>query len=146
MTNSEEDRPRAGHRVLPHTADVALAAWAPSRAECIAEAVRALVESFVDVAQAAPRGSIAFPVEPESDEDLLVAVLDEAIYQIEVHDRVPIDVEVAEANDGGGVVHFATVPTYDVELVGAIPKAVAWHELHFGCSGGTWRCHVTIDV
>ncbi|MQA86809.1 MAG: archease [Streptosporangiales bacterium] len=141
-----EDLPLSGHQVLPHTADVALAAWAPSRAECIAEAVRALVESFADVTDAAPGGSIAFPVEPEGDDDLLVSVLDEAIYQIEVHDRVPVDVEVAEDSDGGGIVRFATVPTDSVEPVGAIPKGVSWHDLQFGCSGGTWRCHVTVDV
>lgn len=146
VTESEEDRPHSGHQVLPHTADVALAAWAPTRAECIAEAVRALVESFVDVTEAAPRGSIAFSIEPESDDDLLVSVLDEAIYQIEVHGRVPVDVELAEDSDGGGVVHFATVSTDSVEPTGAIPKGVSWHDLRIGCSGGTWRCHVTVDV
>lgn len=146
MADTEDERPVSGHQVLPHTADVALAAWAPTRAECIAETVRALVESFVDMSRAAPRESIAFPIEPESDEDLLVAILDEVIYQIEVYDRVPVDVEVAEDNDGGGVVHFATASTGDVELVGAVPKAVSWHELQFGCYGGSWRSHVTIDV
>lgn len=146
MTDSDDEGPTTGHRVLPHTADVALMAWAPSRAECIAEAVRALVASVVDVTRAAPGDGVAFPIESESDDDLLVAVLDEAIYQMEVHDRVPVDVEVAEHTGGGAVVHFATVSTGDVELIGAVPKAVSWHDLRFGYSGGTWRCHVTIDV
>lgn len=149
VLDSEEYRPRGGHRVLPHTADVALDAWAPNRAECIAEAVRALVECFVDVTRAAAGEDVAVSLDPETDEDLLVAVLDEVIYQIEVHDRVAVDVEVDEedAEDGGGtVVHLATVSATDVELIGAVPKAVAWHELSFACSAGTWRCHVTIDV
>lgn len=145
MTDND-DRPMSGHRVLPHTADVALSAWGPSRSECVAAAVRGLVDSFVDVSRTPARESVTFVVEPESDDDFLVSVLDEVIYQLEVHGRIPVDVEVAEIQDGGSEIRFATASADDVELTGAVPKAVSLHELHFGCSGGTWRCHVTVDV
>jgi SHS2 domain-containing protein len=35
---------------MPHTADLRIEAWAPTREECLAEAVRSLVDSFAVVA------------------------------------------------------------------------------------------------
>ena len=40
-----------GHRTVPHTADLRVEAWAPTREECLAEAVRGLVDSFAVVAR-----------------------------------------------------------------------------------------------
>ncbi|HZB32824.1 MAG TPA: archease [Streptosporangiaceae bacterium] len=134
--------------MVPHTADVALTAWAPGKYECVAQAVHALVGAFVEfaktteVAVAGPRDSVRAPIDPTSDDDLLVSVLDEVIYQVEVHGRVPVDV----AFDSTGGVRFETVPLDTVTIVGAIPKAVSLHELRFGRVDGGWRCHVTIDV
>lgn len=136
----------AGHRILPHTADLALEAWAPTRQECIAQAVAALVESFADVTSAVPRESVALALDEASDEDLLVAVLNEVIYQMEVYGRVPVDVSIDGEGQGRTDVRFAAVPVEDVDFVGAIPKAVSLHELQFAHSGGGWRCHVTVDV
>lgn len=64
-----------GHRAVAHTADIALEAWGDSREECLAEAVRALVESFAEISRADPGDSVDFSVSEESDEALLVAVL-----------------------------------------------------------------------
>ena len=139
----------AGHRILPHTADLALEAWAPGKEECIAEAMRALVESFADVRAAVPRESVAFAVSQASDEDLLAAVLNEVIYQLDVHGRVPVDVSIDQRTDvteGRANVRFAAAPAEEVSVVGAIPKAVSLHELQFARAGGIWRCHVTVDV
>lgn len=136
----------AGHRILPHTADLALEAWAPTRQECIAHAVQALVESFAEVASAVPRESVALALDETSDEDLLVAVLNEVIYQMEVYGRVPVDVSIDGEGQGRTDVRFAAVRVEDVDVVGAIPKAVSLHELRFAHSGGAWRCHVTVDV
>lgn len=38
-----------GHRSVPHTGDLRVEAWAPTREECIAEAVRGMVASFADL-------------------------------------------------------------------------------------------------
>ncbi|HEX6473231.1 MAG TPA: archease [Streptosporangiaceae bacterium] len=144
------DGERAGHRAIPHTADIAIEAWAPGMDECVGQAVLALVESFVAPGAAwKPSDEVAFSVAAASAEDLLVAVLDEVIYQAEVHGRIPVDTSIDErtgATEGRADVRFATVPAADVELVGAVPKAVALHELRFARTGGLWRCHVTIDV
>lgn len=137
----------SGHRILPHTADLALEAWAPARSECMAEAVRALVESFADVRAAIPRETVTFGCDAASDEDLLVGVLNEVIYQVEVHGRVPVDVSVDEPHGGGRAdVRFAAAPVAEAELTGAAPKAVTLHELRFYHDGELWRCHVTVDT
>jgi hypothetical protein len=34
-----EQRPESSHRSVPHTADALIEAWAPSREQCVAEAV-----------------------------------------------------------------------------------------------------------
>ena len=139
----------AGHRTLPHTADLALEAWAPTRKECIAETVRALVESFADVRAATPRDSVTFTGEEATDEDLLVRVLNDVIYEFEVHGVLPVDISVDQpARDvpGRAEVRFAAAPVGEAGLVGAIPKAVSLHELRFTRDGGLWRCHVTVDT
>ncbi len=44
----------SGHRSVPHTADLRIEAWSPSREGCIGEAVRGTVESFLDTSGARP--------------------------------------------------------------------------------------------
>lgn len=147
--DSEPDGAPSGHRTLPHTADVAIEAWAPSKDECVGQAVQALVKSFAEPPETVPTGSVAFAVDPVTDEDLLVTVLDEVIYQIEVHGRVPVDTSIDERTgitEGRADIRFATVPMEDVQATGSMPKAVSLHGLRFTRTGGLWHCHVTIDV
>lgn len=150
MANDPEDLPEpAGHRTVPHTADTAIEAWAPGKDECIGQAVRALVETFIDPDDAVPTENVTFSVTPVDDEDFLVSVLDEAIYQIEVFGRVPVDTSIDErtkVGEGRADVWFATVPADDLTTIGATPKAISLHQLAFARTGGLWRCHVTIDV
>ena len=138
-----------GHRALPHTADIVVQAWADSLEECVAEAVRGLVESFADVNDAVPDDSVVLVVDEETDEALLVAVLDEVIYQVEVRGRVPVDVSIDErtgATKGQVEVRLATVPTERIDQVGAVPKAVALNGLRLDRVGAGWQAHVVIDV
>ncbi len=48
MTEPACQRDR-GHRNVPHTADLRIEAWGPTREDCIAEALRGLVESFAEM-------------------------------------------------------------------------------------------------
>jgi len=137
--------------MVPHTADVALEAWAPAKFECVAQAVHALVGSFAEPAEPGeeprPRDSVSVALDDAADDDLLVSVLDEVIYQVEVHGRVPVDISFDSFGPSGSfAVRLGTVPIDEVRIVGAIPKAVSLHELRFGHVAGAWRCHVTIDV
>lgn len=139
--------PGRGHRVLGHTADLAVEAWAPSRPECVTETLRGLASSFLEVAgSGAGTGTATSRFPPDRDEDLLVAVLEEVIYLLEVHERVPVDAEVTGDADGGLTVRFATAAAEEVTVAGAVPKAVSLHGLRFEATAGGWRSHVTVDV
>jgi SHS2 domain-containing protein len=136
-----------GHRTVPHTADLRIEAWAPTREECLAEAVRGLVDSFVDAAGVRPRRTAGRHLAAGSDEDLLVAVIDEVIYRLDADGEVPVAVAVQRVGDGGIdlVVSLADVDT--VEIVGAAPKAASLHELRCAPDpAGQWACSVTVDV
>jgi SHS2 domain-containing protein len=140
--------PARGHRAVPHTADIRLEAWAPTRDECIAEAVLGLVESFADVSGARPDRCVTVSVPEGPAEDMLLAVLDEVIYRLDVHGEVPVDVEADStdmAEEGLGM-RLAMAGTEAVEPVGAAPKGVSLHGLRFTVGPGGWACTVMVDV
>ncbi|RQW92061.1 archease [Micromonospora globispora] len=141
-----ERRPDRGHRMIPHTADVRIEAWAPDREGCVAEAVAAMVESFADASGATADSETEHRVPPGEDPDLLVGVLDEVIFRLETEAALPLETKVRAADDGGLLVRWRTTDTDAVELVGAVPKAVSLHELRFGRDEGGWSCAVTLDV
>ncbi|HEX6970519.1 MAG TPA: archease [Micromonosporaceae bacterium] len=140
-----DTRPAAGHRRVPHTADVRIEAWARNREECVAEAVAALVDSFAEVPDGEPTETVRLRVGPGRDADLLVAALDEVIYRLDVEGRLPVVTEVS-ARDGGLELFMRVVDAGRAELVGAVPKAVSLHELRFGPDAAGWSCQVTLDV
>ncbi|WP_223166366.1 archease [Nonomuraea sp. SYSU D8015] len=132
----------SGHSAKPHPAGVAVEAWADTREECLAEAVRALVETFAQVGDAVPDDSVVLVSAEESDAELLAAVLDEVVRQVTARHRVVVDVSVDErtkATEGQVEVRLATVP------VEAVTGAVAVREVRFGRAGGVWRAHVEVE-
>ncbi|MEU8245575.1 archease [Nonomuraea sp. NPDC048916] len=138
-----------GHRAVPRAADIALEAWADSREECLAEAARALVETFADIGEAVPDDSVTIALAEETDAGLLVTLLDEVVYQVEVPGRVAVDVSIDErtgVTKGQVEMRLATVPVGAVDRVGALPKAVALHGLRFGREAGMWHAHMVVDV
>ena len=136
-----------GHRTVPHTADLRIEAWAPTREQCLAEAVRGLVDSFAVVAGRPPSGRARRHMVARLDEDLLVAILDEVIYRLDTDGQIPVSVAVRRAPDGGVVVFFALVPVAEAEITGAVPKAASLHDLRFAPdAAGRWSCAVTVDV
>jgi SHS2 domain-containing protein len=137
----------AGHRTVPHTADLRIEAWAPTREECLAEVVRGLVDSFAAVAGRQAQGRASRHVTARSDADLLVAVIDEVIYRLDADGEIPVWVQAWPAADGGITVFFALVPVAAAEITGAVPKAASLHELRCAPdAAGGWSCAVTVDV
>ena len=135
-----------GYRVLPHTADTRIEAWAPARAGCLEAAVRALVSTFADVTSAEATDSVEESFAESTDEDLLVAVLEEVIYLVEVVGVVPVTVDLVDEKAGRLAGSFGVVPLEAVEIWGPAPKAIALSDLVFGERDNEWRCLVTIDV
>ncbi|MER6068593.1 archease [Streptomyces sp. NPDC001852] len=135
-----------GHRSMPHTADTRLQAWGTTREQCLAEAVRAMVEAFADASEAHPTTMERIRLAPGDDADLLVALLDEVVYRLEVAGRIPVDVEAEPADDGGLAVRLSLTDLADVAVVGAVPKGVSWQDLHIGPDAYGWSCSVIVDV
>ncbi|MER6103256.1 archease [Streptomyces sp. NPDC001832] len=140
----------SGHRAVPHTADMRVEAWSPTAEGCIGEAVRAVVEGFADTSGAALVAERTYAVTAESDEDLLVSVLEEVVYRMDTDGEIPLDVEVGpirSAGDGRGLsVHFRMADVGTAVPVGAVPKAVSLHDLQLRGGPGGWTCRVTLDV
>ena len=144
--SSGEAQPSRGHRSVPHTADVIIEAWAPTRSGCFEEAVAGLADCFVAVPEPVTTRPVPFDLDRARDDELLVLLLEEIIYMVEVLGVVVVSAEVA-AGDGGGIAgYFDTVPVDEGELIGAVPKAVARHDLVFAKQDTRWLCRVMIDV
>lgn len=139
------DEDWSGHRIVSHTADLRVEAWAPTREGCIAQAVTGTVESFLDTSSAHPERTRRCRLTAHSDEDLLAAVLDEVIYYLDTDGEAPVDVEL-EPVDGDVDVRFAMVEARRMPQVGAVPKAVSLHELCLARGPRGWWCSVTLDV
>ncbi|MBV9026582.1 MAG: archease [Streptomycetaceae bacterium] len=135
----------AGHRGIPHTADLRVEAWAPTREECLAQAVHGVVEAFADLSHAQTVRTYEIDLSGQRDEDLLVALLDEVVYRLDVADEIPLDVELTPLPDGlRAVFRMADAPSLPV--TGAAPKAVTLHGLAFAHGADGWSCTVTLDV
>ena len=148
--NQQAERPgrrRGGHRSVPHTADLRFEAWGPTREDCIAEAVRGLVESFADVSGAGYQQAVERHLTASRDADLLAAAIEEVIYGLDTAGQIPVAVDVERAADGGIDLALRAVDASTVEITGAAPKAASLSGL--ACApdaSGRWSCAVTIDV
>ncbi|MGW0545816.1 archease [Streptomyces altiplanensis] len=144
--DGQDRRPgESGHRAVPHTADLRVEAWGASREQCLVEAVLGMVESFADLSGVRASAVRQVRVAEGSDDDLLASLLDEVVFRLEVHGEVPVDVE-AEPVDGGLDVRMAVTDVRSVPIIGAVPKAVSWNELHLAPAPCGWSCAVTVDV
>lgn len=145
MTDAGPGRSPRGHRSVPHTGDLRVEAWAPTREECVAEAVRGVVGSFAELPAGASRVTRECVVPAEDDDLLLAAVLEEVIYRMDTADELPVDVEV-EPEPGGARVRFGMAGGSTATQTGAVPKAVALHGLRLAQDSHGWACRVTLDV
>jgi len=140
---------QAGHRSVPHTADSRIEAWAPTFEECVAEAVTAMVETFADVSKARPTDTASFELAEDTDVDTLVDVLDEVIYLMDTADVIPLATRVErrrEGHEAGYEVVFDVCGLDQVEVIGAVPKAVCFHGRRLDETPEGWTCSVTLDV
>ena len=137
----------SGHRGVPHTADLRIEAWADTREECVAEAVRALVNSFAEPAAQSRRRAVKRHVAGETDADLVAAAIEEVIYRLDTRGEIPVAVAARRAADGGIDLTLHLADLDQAEITGAVPKAASLSGLRCGQDEtGRWSCAVTIDV
>jgi SHS2 domain-containing protein len=132
--------------VVPHTADLIIEAWAPTRIECVEEAVRALVDAFARVAEGAVTVLVPIEFEQNGDEGLLVSLLEEVIYVVDVLEGIPVNVALHETEDGKVAGSIDVAPSGAVVIHGSLPKGVSLSDLSFTHDRVQWRCRATIDV
>jgi SHS2 domain-containing protein len=104
----------SGHGCRPHTADLIIEAWGPSRGECLNEAVRALAE----VGETTATVPVPLQFDAHVALDLLVRVLEEAVYVVDAVERLPVGICLEDRGDGGLAGHFDTVPLEGLDLPG----------------------------
>lgn len=137
---------RSGHRLVGHVADIILEAWATTRVACLEEAARGLIESFAEVEDVSPTGRVPVAFSAADDDEVLVSLLEEVIYVVEVLGRVPVSVHLDEHEDGSVRGSFGTIPAEQVEATGALPKGVSRSDLVCEQRGQLWRCRAIVDV
>lgn len=135
----------SGHRTVPHTADLRIEAWAPTRDGCIRQAVLGTVVSFLDISTAHPNHTCVRRLTADRDDDLLAGVLDEVIYLLDTTGEAPVDLDMNGTN-GDVDVAFAMTDASTLPQVGAVPKAVSLNDLRLSRGQRGWRCSVTLDV
>lgn len=146
MTEPACQRDR-GHRSVPHTADLRIEAWGPTREDCIAEALRGLVASFADISGSEHQRVVEQHLAAGPDADLLAAAVEEVIYRLDADGEIPAAVEVSRAADEGVDVRLQVVDASTVEIIGAAPKAASLSGLICAPDrSGRWSCAVTVDV
>jgi SHS2 domain-containing protein len=118
-----------------------------TREDCIAEAVRGLVDSFADISGTTYQHVTEHHLDAGSDTDLLAAAVEEVIYHLDSDGTIPAEVEARRAADGGIDLMLRVVDAAAVEIIGAAPKAALLSGLT--CTpdaSGRWLCAVTTDV
>jgi protein archease len=141
-----QERADRGHAKPLHPADLRIEAWGATREECIAEAVRGLVDSFAVVAGRPPHAWAERHVTARCDQDLLVAAIDEVIYWLD-DAEIPVSVAVRPAPDGGVMMYLGLVRAAGAKIIGAVPKAASSRDLRCAPDPeGRWTCVVAVDV
>jgi SHS2 domain-containing protein len=135
-----------GHRIQPHPADLMLQAWASTPEACIAEAVRALVESFADTTPASGRTRHDFRLVDASWEERLISTLEEVLFLLDARGEVPAAVTVTPTAVDVVAVTFQLAALSDVSLLGSAPKGIARSGLEFRRINDHWQCEVIVDV
>lgn len=136
----------AGHRTAPHTADLILQAWGPTFQECLGQLVAALSGSYAETSGAPVSRRHEFRFVSADDERTVVALLEEALYVLDVLGAVAVGTHLEPSVGHTVSGWFELVDVEHVELVGSVPKGVARSGLTVDRSDGQWRCTVMIDV
>lgn len=141
--NSEPRRDKTDRRL--HRADLRIEAWAPTREECVAEAVRALVGSFLGRTALPATARVSFDVAGSSDAELLRSVLHSVILRLAVVNEIPMVTRVRPTVTGLRV-RYDLVDAGQIVPAGALPKAVSTHPVRCERTRRGWWCSARIDV
>ncbi len=106
-----------GHRLLPHTADCIIEAWGPDRAACVSEALEALVEEFAEIEDPPSTRLLPLSSGPGGAEEVLVSVLEEVIYTLDVFSVIPVRFHLCDTAGGGVSGDMEVIPVSEARIV-----------------------------
>lgn len=135
-----------GHRLVSRAADCLIEAWGPDRASCLGQALQGLIEEFAQVSDTPALRALPLSAAAGAPGEMLVSLLEEVIYALEVFSVVPVRVHLCDTEDGGVSGDMEVVPLAAVHVVGPAPRAVSHKRLSMSEDGGSWQCRVLIDV
>lgn len=148
VTLTRDMRTTRGHRSLPHTADVIIEAWGPDLAACAEEAAAALIETYAHHRPTAVVAERVVHVPPGPADDMLLDLLDELVFALDVAEGIPVRARVHAERDGapGLLVRLALADPARVEPAGAVPKAISRSGLEVTRGPDAVRCRFLVDV
>lgn len=132
---------RGRYRLAEHTADVRVVAEGPDFASVASAMLRALAELWLGVLRDL-EADLRIGWRPSSPDPALalVELLNEAIYQQEVHRRIAVEFS---GDESGGELALSVTPAVPVREV----KAATYSDARCAVdSRGLWRAEVTLDL
>jgi SHS2 domain-containing protein len=126
--------------------DLAIEVSGADVAACCAAAIEGFAASFIDVPAGAARRSVAVTIEADEPAELLAELLEDAIVRLDARGEVVVGLTAGRLQDGALHAELEIVPIADVTLVGAVPKAVTWHDRRLEQTDGGWCGHVVLDL
>lgn len=140
------------HRIVEHTADLAIEATAATAGEALSEAAQALTGIVTGRTHHgdAPTGEVVFEVEAPDLQALAVAFLAELLWFLETRDLLWLS-GGADVEQRGGMWHASArgnAALYEPQRhgQGTEVKAVTYHQIFFGRDGAGWRLFVVVDI
>lgn len=137
----------SGHRLLPHTADMGIEAWAEQPEGLFVEAASGLKELLFGEVVIDCRREQAVRLEAQEQAELLVAWLNEILYQFEIGGLTPAAFRIEELGDR----HLVATILGDHFDPGSHPleheiKAVTYHQVILAKRPDTWYGRVYVDL
>jgi SHS2 domain-containing protein len=139
---SDGDR---GHRAVEHTADEIVEAWGPTRGVCLEETVLGFTALVAVPDPAAGSRPLAVTLDADDDPELLVALLAELVYLLDVEEVVPAGV-VVDDRGTSVVVRLTLSDVAAAEQVGPAPKGISRSGLTLAPVGTGWRARAIVDI
>ena len=137
----------AGFRLLEHTADTGIEAWASSLAGLFEEMARGLKTIIVGDHPNGPLLCRAIELTAEDNGQLLVAWLNEIIYLFDTLNLVPVRFEIdrIEAGQLRATIH-GEVFDPEKHRIETQPKAATYHQLQLTKRAEEWFGRIYIDL
>ena len=139
--------PYMGYELVDHTADLGIRVWADDTKGLFEESARALFDIITNLTKVEPHLKREIVVRGSSQEELMVAWLNELLYLHEVKRLLFRDFSIIEI-DEGTVTGVAEGEEFDKarHSIKTEVKAVTYHQLEIKEHGGRWQAQVIFDI